>query len=143
MALFDKLKEQIVYNQKKAVPISPLNGYVEVLFWDTQYDEIGALFDDLELNGIHSKRIYLKAKIEPEPDNQADKNAVKVLAGKKGRGTPYHFIGYIPSEQTAKIKECDVLTHSGAYFWSVTLDYNRFEGSSFRLSMREVPKKEK
>ena len=69
----------------------------------------------LEVAGVHYRHDDasafasgrdLSVEFEREPNNQHDKNAIRIIGCRKGFfGTKRHFIGYVPSEVAADIVE--------------------------------------
>lgn len=122
----------------KEEPISSIYP-IEVVSWKDMYEDISKLIDTLqkdgELIGI-TGRVYLNCRIEPEPQNKVDKNALKVYA-KIGRKKTLYWVGYVPSNLTSFIREDMKKVSSGQYYFSLSFYYNVMEGSNFKLWLKK------
>lgn len=122
----------------KEEPVSSMYPF-EVVTWNVMYDDISELIATLqkdgELTGI-SANVFLNCKIEPEPKNQVDKNALKVYA-KIGRKKALYWVGYVPSNLTSFVRKDMEKVSSGEYYFSLRFMYNVMEGSHFTLGMHK------
>ncbi|MBR2669990.1 MAG: HIRAN domain-containing protein [Solobacterium sp.] len=135
MALFDKLKK-LTPSKASSIPEEDIYP-IQIVFWDIHYDEISALFDDLNLGSTIEDSIYLSCKVTPEPTNEVDKNAIAVYASAKGKSKKWHKVGYIPSDMTSEVKKDSRCVKDGSHYWNLLLWYNRIEGSKFTLALYE------
>lgn len=124
--------------KKKATPSPSLTTgtLFPIVSWEKHHDEISKLLHELESKGKLNEKNYISCKIEPEPSNIHDKNALKVL----GYGTKWHFIGYVPSDETAHIRKLMKIVDSGSHYFRIILYYNNIQGARFELALYENKK---
>ena len=93
-ALFDKSKEAAASSPATARELTPRWGEIEVQGESFRRDAVRRLFDVLGLpaGGVTQRA----ARLVPEPSNQYDRNAVKLVIGR------WH-IGYVPREISAEV----------------------------------------
>ena len=132
MALFNIGKKDV----RKAAPAKTVSD-MELQTWYIHREDIQQLAKDLGIDAGSTFKEYLKAKIVPDPGNKADKNALKVMAGKRGRGNGYYFVGFIPAAETDLVRECQKAVDDGTHYWSVAIEYDILDGTRFYISLRE------
>lgn len=115
---------------------------IQVKTWNKHREELVRLFKSLGLNfdDMEEGRIseYLSCKLQREPDNEADRNAVKVCAKPKGaKFKEYYDIGYIPSESITEVMKDNKKVTSKTHYWSLRMYFDIISGIEFNLSLKE------
>lgn len=135
MSLFKKTPVQSALR-----PVENVIYPIEVKFWQNHRQAIIELLGFYDLNELKDGRLtdYLKCKLIPEPENEHDKNAIKVYAGPRGSKTSELLdIGYIPSDMNVSIRTDMKKAVAGTHYWSLRMTFDLIYGLSFELSLRE------
>ena len=134
MGLFSKSVKPVqvkTVNRSVAYPI-------EVASWNIHLDGIRELMkaSEIDLNECKVSE-YLRCKVVPEPDNEADPNALKGYAAPKGRSKDFYDIGYVPSEFARGLRGDVKKVVAGSHYWSLLMRFDVFRGISFSLKLEE------
>jgi len=134
MGLFSKsVKPMQVKSSVRSIPYP-----IEVVSWHIHTDGIRELLKAAEIDLNECKvSEYLRCKVVPEPDNEADPNALKVYAAPKGRSKEFFDIGYVPSEFTPDMRGDVKKVVAGSHYWSLLMRFDVFQGISFSLKLEE------
>lgn len=90
----------------------------------------------LFLDGKYSFR--LPCKLEQEPTNKADPNAIKVMVKcPKDRSTEWRCIGYIPREEQKAANKFDAFTQTKEYYWHFHLYFDFTSAPEMELTLRK------
>lgn len=112
---------------------------IEVVYWRDHYEALSQLIksSDLDLNDLKASGNF-SCKLVPEPDNEYDKNAVKVSAALKGRGKKtWYDIGYIPSEVNQEIRADIKKVVAGTHYWSLRISFDARNGLILSIYLNE------
>lgn len=110
----------------------------DVVTWSKFDSNIEAIIQDAEKHGIDTKKgIRLRCQLVPEPNNKADKKAVKIMAKIPVDNLKYRHIGYISSAETTLVRKYFPYVESGEYYWRLYMNISRTMGTVFDLSLEK------
>lgn len=139
MNLFDSLKERI----KEAKNVDNVDDeikdfYVNVVGVEYFKENVQSLINDINEKNIKLEdEIRLSCKLEDEPNNINDPNAIKVYAKIPKYKTNYHHIGYIPRDLTKECKKFKPYIESSKYYWLLIMKYDIINGIRFNIRIKE------
>jgi hypothetical protein len=132
MNIFKKADKPVIKSSVRSIPYP-----IPVKYWKIHYKDLRALFEKagLDLNELQLSG-YLRCKVVPDPGNEYDKNALKVLGAPKG-GRTFFDIGFVPSEYAPYMKDDIKRVDSGSHYWSLRYYFDVSGGLQFNLSLAE------
>ena len=80
----------------------------------------------------------LPCKLEPEPTNEHDANAIKVMAKcPNNRTAEWRQIGYVPRDEQEDAKKGNSLVERKEYYWNLYIRFDIINGTDMELSLRK------
>lgn len=115
--------------------------HLDIVGENFKRDEIVLLIKDMFDHGLFLDGKYsfrLPCKLEHEPTNKADPNAIKVMVRcPKDRNAEWRCIGYIPREEQKAANEYNALTQANEYYWHFHLYFDFTSAPETELTLRK------